>query len=80
MIILVIIRATGVIRKGVKKHLEAIQGKHSIDSVQRTGMLGTSHIIRKVLQSQTWNLSSGFHYWFKRSTKKKRPVTREKKK
>jgi hypothetical protein len=30
-----------------------IPGKHSIDSLQKTDVLGTSHIIRKVLQSET---------------------------
>jgi hypothetical protein len=48
MIIRVIIGVTGVVRKGLKKNLEAIPGKHSIDS-----LLGTSHIIRKVLQPET---------------------------
>jgi len=28
--------------------LEAISGKHSIDSLQKTAIFGTSHIIRKV--------------------------------
>jgi hypothetical protein len=27
--------------------------KHSTDSLQKTAVLGTSHIIRKVLQSET---------------------------
>jgi hypothetical protein len=38
-------------------------------------MPGTSHIIRKVLQSETWSLGGGGQRWFKRSTRKKRPVT-----
>jgi hypothetical protein len=37
---------------------------------------GTSHIIRKVLQCETWSLSGGGHRLFKRSTRKKRPVTK----
>jgi hypothetical protein len=40
-------------------------------------MFGPSHIIRKVLQCEAWSLSSGNHRWFKRITKKKRPVTRD---
>jgi hypothetical protein len=32
------------------KNSEAVPGKHSIDSIQKTAILGTSHIIRKVLQ------------------------------
>ena len=39
--------------KRLKKSLEAVPGKHSIDSLQNTAILGTSHIIRKVLQSET---------------------------
>jgi hypothetical protein len=35
-----------------KKNLEALPGKHSIDSLQKTAILGTSHIIRKVLQCE----------------------------
>ena len=47
-IIPVIIGATGSLRK----NLEAVPGKHSIDSVQKAAILGTSHIIRKVLQCE----------------------------
>jgi hypothetical protein len=52
-IIPVIIGATGIITKSLRKNLEAILGKHSIDSLQQTAVLGTSHIIRKVLQCET---------------------------
>jgi hypothetical protein len=45
----VIIGATGIVTKGLRKNLEAIPGKHSIDSLQKTAILGTSHIIWKVL-------------------------------
>jgi hypothetical protein len=51
-IIPVIIGATGIVTRSLRKNLEAIQGKHSIDSLQKTAILGTSHIIRKVLQSE----------------------------
>jgi hypothetical protein len=57
--------------------LEAVPGKHSIDSLQKTAVLGTSHIIRKVLQREAWSLSGGNHCWFKRITRKNRHVTRE---
>jgi hypothetical protein len=53
MIIPVVNGTTGIVTKSLKKHLEAIPGKHSIDSLQKTAVLGTSHIIRKVLQSET---------------------------
>ena len=49
-IIPVIIGATGIVTRNLRKNLEAVPGKHSIDSLQKTAILGTSHIIRKVLQ------------------------------
>jgi hypothetical protein len=49
----VVIGAIGIVTRGLKKYLETISGKHSIDSPQKTAVLGTSHIIRKVLQSET---------------------------
>jgi hypothetical protein len=52
-IIPVILGATGIVTKSLRKNLEAIPGKHSIDSLQQTALLGTSHIIRKVLQCET---------------------------
>ena len=42
-------------------------------------LLGTSHVIGKVMQSETSNLSESDHYWFKRRSREKTPVTREKK-
>jgi hypothetical protein len=53
MIVPVVIGATGIVTKALKKNLEAIPGKHSIDSIQKTALLGTSHVIRKVLQFGT---------------------------
>ena len=51
-IIPVIIGATGKVMSNLRKNLEAVPGKHSIDSLQKTAMLGTSHVIRKVLQCE----------------------------
>jgi hypothetical protein len=53
MIIPVVTGATGMVTKGLKENLEAISGKQSIESLKATAVLGTSHIIRKVLQSET---------------------------
>jgi hypothetical protein len=53
MIIPVIVGATGIVTRSLKKNFEAIPGKHSIDSLQKTAILGTSHIIWKVLQCET---------------------------
>ena len=76
-IIPVRIGATGIVTRSLRKNLEAVPGKHSIDSLQKTAILGTSHIIRKVLQCEARSLSGGDHRWFKRSTGEKRPVTRD---
>jgi hypothetical protein len=52
MITPVIIGATGIVTRSLRKNLEAIPEKHSIDSLQKTAILGTSHIIRKVLSCE----------------------------
>ena len=44
--------------KKLKEKCETVPGKHSIDSLQKTAILGTSHIIRKVLQCEE-SLSGG---------------------
>jgi hypothetical protein len=46
IIIPVVTGATGIVTRGLRKNLGAITGKHSIDSLQNTAVLGTSHIIR----------------------------------
>jgi len=74
-IVPVVIGATGIVTRSLRKNLETIPGKHSKDSLQKTAVLGTSHIIRKVLQCEAWSVSGGDHRWFKRSTGEKRPVT-----
>jgi hypothetical protein len=76
MIIKVIIGATRTVTKSLKKNLEDLIRKHSIRSLQNTAILGTSHIMWKVLQSESWRLcpmaqASSDHRWFKRSTKGK---------
>jgi hypothetical protein len=65
MIIQVVIGATGI----------AIPRKRSTDSLQKRAILGTFHIIQKVLQSETGSLRGGDHCWFKRSSREERPVT-----
>jgi len=51
-IVPVINRATGIVTRSLKKNLETVPGNHSIDSLQKTALLGKSHIIRKVLQCE----------------------------
>jgi len=48
-IVPVITGAIGIVTRSLKKNLEDIRGKHSIDSLQKTAIVGTSHTIRKVL-------------------------------
>jgi len=52
-IIQVITGVTRIITKGLKKNLEALIGKYSIRSLQKTAILGTLHIVCKLLQSET---------------------------
>ena len=52
-IIPVIIGATGIVTQSLKKNPEAVPGTHLIDFLQKTAILGTSHILQKALQSET---------------------------
>ena len=45
--------ATGIATRSLRENLEAVPGKHSTVSLQKTAILGTSRIIRKVLQYET---------------------------
>ena len=48
-VIPVIIVATGTISKSFRKYVSNIPGKHEIKDLQKTAILGTAHILRKVL-------------------------------
>ena len=48
-VIPVIIGATGTISKSVRKYVSNIPGKHEVKELQKTAILGTAHILRKVL-------------------------------
>jgi len=48
-VIPVIIGATGTISKSFRKYVSSIPGKHEIKELQKTAILGTAHILRKVL-------------------------------
>ena len=45
----VIIGATGTISKSLGKYVSNIPGKHDVKELQKTAILGTAHILRKVL-------------------------------
>jgi hypothetical protein len=49
----VIIGATRIVTRGLRKNLEAVPGKHSIDSLQKTAILRTTRIIQKAMQWET---------------------------
>jgi len=53
-IVPVIIGTTAIVRRSLRKNLENVPGKHSILSLQKTAILGTSHIIQKVLQCEDY--------------------------
>jgi hypothetical protein len=48
-VIPVIIGATGTISKSFRKYVSNIPGKHEVKVLQKTAILGTAHILRKVL-------------------------------
>ena len=45
----VIIGATGTISVSLRKYVSNIPGKHEVKELQKTSILGTAHILRKVL-------------------------------
>jgi hypothetical protein len=45
----VIIGATGTISKSFRQYVSTIPGNHDIRELQKTTILGTAHILRKVL-------------------------------
>jgi hypothetical protein len=48
-VIPVIIEATGIISKSFRKYVSTIPGSHEVKELQKTAILGTAHILRKVL-------------------------------
>ena len=48
-VIPVIMGANGIVYKKIKKSVGRISGHHNIDSLHRSAILGTAHILRKVL-------------------------------
>jgi hypothetical protein len=44
-----VIGATGTISKSFRKHMSNIPGNHDVRELQKTAILGTAHILRKVL-------------------------------
>ena len=48
-VIPVIIEATGTISKSFRKYVSNIPGNHEVKELQKTAILGTAHILRKLL-------------------------------
>ena len=48
-VIPVIIWATGIISKSFRKYVSNIPGNNEVKELQKTAILGTAHILRKVL-------------------------------
>jgi len=48
-VIPVIVGATGTISKSFRKYVSNIPGKHEVKELQKTAIMGTAHILRKVL-------------------------------
>ena len=48
-VIPVIREATGTISKSFRKYISNISGNHEVKELQKTAILGTAHILRKVL-------------------------------
>ena len=48
-VIPVIVGVTGTISKSFRKYVSNIPGKHEVKELQKTAILGTAHILRKVL-------------------------------
>jgi len=46
----VIIRATGTISKSLREYLSNMPGEHEIKEIQKTAVLGTAHVLRRVLK------------------------------
>jgi hypothetical protein len=42
--------ATGTISKSFRKYLSNLTGKHEIKELENTAILGTAHILRKLLR------------------------------
>jgi hypothetical protein len=49
IIIIIIIGATETISKSFRKYVSTIPGNHGVRELQKTAILGTAHILRKVL-------------------------------
>jgi len=70
--------ATGAVTKGLENNLGAKAEKHSVDSVHKTAVFGTAHIVWNVPQCDTESMRCGDRRWFeRRSVRENRRVSRD---
>jgi hypothetical protein len=55
----VITGATGTISKSFRKYVNDIPGNHDVKELQKTAILGTAHLLRKVLTSKNKRANAG---------------------
>jgi hypothetical protein len=58
-VIPVIIGATGTISKSFRTYVSNIPGSHEVKELQKTAILGTAHILRKVLTQRYNGVNAG---------------------
>jgi len=58
-VIPVIRGATGTISKSFRKYVSNIPGKHEVKELQKTAILDTAHILRKVLMQKYNRFNNG---------------------
>jgi hypothetical protein len=60
-----IIGATGSTSQSFRKYLRSIQGKHEVREIQQSAVLGTAHVLQKVLMEKCKILSwqRALHAW-----------------
>jgi hypothetical protein len=58
-VIPVITRATETISKSFRKYLSNVPGIHEVKELQKTAILGTAHILRKVLMQKCNRFNTG---------------------
>jgi hypothetical protein len=68
-----------IVIKGPKKS-EKVSGKHSINSTQKSGILGTSHVIEKCYNLRHSISNCGVHHCLKRRSARAKTAIRGKKK
>ena len=55
----VIIGATGIIPRSFRKYVSNISGNHEVKELQKTAILGTAHLLRKVLTQRYNGVNAG---------------------